>query len=373
MAERGGAAKIDVVRAAAYRIPTDRPEADGTLSWTSTVLVVVHVYAGNSRGLGLTYGHSSAVDVIHDLLEPAISDRDCFDINGCWMAMQRAVRNIGRSGVASCAISAIDLALWDLKAQMLSVSLAKLLGCCRQHVPIYGSGGFTSYSDDELCAQLARWAELDKCRFVKMKIGSEPERDPKRAEVARRAIGRCHLFVDANGAFSESEALRFADRTRDLDIRWFEEPVSSDDIRGLRAVLDRAPVGMEIAAGEYIFTLEDARGLLAGGSVDVLQADVTRCGGVTGFLKVAVLAEANHIDISAHCAPSMHRHVACGITGLRHLEWFHDHVRIEQMLFDGAPDAKDGTITPDFTRAGHGLAFKAADAARFHVAGEALI
>lgn len=373
MAEQRGAVKIDGVRAAAYRIPTDRPEADGTLAWTSTVLIVVQVYAGSSRGLGLTYGHSSAVAVIHDLLEPAIRGRDCFDIDGCWIAMQRAVRNIGRSGIASCAISAMDLALWDLKCRMLSVPLAKLLGCCREHVPIYGSGGFTSYSDDELREQLAGWAESDGCRFVKMKIGSEPERDPKRAEVARRAIGDCQLFVDANGAFSGTEALRFARQTRDLDIRWFEEPVSSDDVRGLQTVRSRAPAGMDIAAGEYVFILDDARGLLDGDAVDVLQADVTRCGGITGFLKVAVLAEANHVDISAHCAPSMHRHVACGVVGLRHVEWFHDHVRIEQMLFDGAPFARDGTMVPDFTRSGHGLDFKAADAARYHVAGEALI
>jgi L-alanine-DL-glutamate epimerase-like enolase superfamily enzyme len=372
MAKGAGAATINAVRAAAYRIPTDRPEADGTLAWTSTVLIVVHVHAGNNRGLGLSYGHSSAVAVIKELLEPAISNHDCLDIAECWGAMQRAVRNVGRSGIASCAISAVDLALWDLKAQMLSVSLARLLGCCRERIPVYGSGGFTSYSDDELRSQLGRWAEVDKCRFVKMKIGSEPERDPGRAEVARRAIGECELFVDANGAFSASHALRFADQTRDLDIRWFEEPVSSDDLAGLQVVRSRAPAGMDIAAGEYIFTLDDARGLLRNGAVDVLQADVTRCGGITGFLKVASLAEASHIQMSAHCAPSMHRHVACAVSGLRHVEWFHDHVRIEQMLFDGAPNVECGTIAPDFAAPGHGLAFKVADAARYQLSGEAL-
>jgi len=372
MADMSCAGTIDAVRAAAFRIPTDQSEADGTLAWTSTVLVVVHVHAGNNRGLGVTYGHSSVVAVIEELLAPAISHRDCLDIAGCWDAMQRAVRNIGRSGIASCAISALDLALWDLKGQILSVSLARLLGCCRESVPVYGSGGFTSYSDVKLCEQLGHWAHEGGCRFVKMKIGSEPGRDPKRAEAARRAIGECQLFVDANGAFSVQQALRFAGKTRDLDIRWFEEPVSSDDVRGLNAVRSRAPAGMDIAAGEYIFTLDDARGLLSSDAVDVLQADVTRCGGISGFLKVAALAEANHIDLSAHCAPSMHRHVACAVSRLRHVEWFHDHVRIEQMLFDGAPILKDGMMTPDLARPGHGLAFKAADAARYQVSGEAL-
>jgi L-alanine-DL-glutamate epimerase-like enolase superfamily enzyme len=372
MAERGGAARIDAVRAAAYRIPTDRPEADGTLAWTSTTLIVVHLCASNRRGLGMTYGHASSVAVIKELLEPAISGRDCFDIAGCWRAMQRAVRNVGRSGIAGCAISAVDLALWDLKAQMLSLPLARLLGCCRKHVPVYGSGGFTSYSDEELRGQLARWAEEDRCRFVKMKIGSEPNRDPTRVEIARRAIGECQLFVDANGAFSAKHALRFAEQVRDLGVRWFEEPVSSDDVKGLQAVRRRAPAGMDIAAGEYIFTFDDATRLLGCEGVDVLQADVTRCGGITGFLGVAALAEANHIDVSAHCAPSMHRHVACAVAGLRHVEWFHDHVRIEQMLFDGAPAVTEGMIAPDFARDGHGLDFKADDAARYQLSGEAL-
>ena len=371
MTERRGAT-IERISAAAYRIPTDRPEADGTFAWTATTLVVVYVNAGNRRGLGLTYAHSSAVAVIEELLAPAVADRDCFDIADCWVAMQRAVRNVGRSGIASCAIAAVDLALWDLKAQMLSVPLAKLLGCCRDHVPVYGSGGFTSYSNEELSEQLGHWAKVDGCRFVKMKIGSDPERDPKRAEVAWQAIGDCQLFVDANGALDVKQALQFASRTEDLDIRWFEEPVSSDDAEGLHALRRRMPAGLEVAAGEYIFTLDDARQLLSQDSVDVLQADVTRCGGITGFLKIAALAEARHIDVSAHCAPSMHRHLACTLPRLRHIEWFHDHVRIERMLFDGAPSVHDGHIAPDFTRAGHGLAFKAADAASYHTHGEAL-
>ncbi|WP_407150673.1 enolase C-terminal domain-like protein [Bradyrhizobium sp. ORS 86] len=372
MTERNGGATIGKIDGAAYRIPTDRPEADGTLAWTSTTLIVAYVSAGKRRGLGLTYGDASVVAVIKELLAPAITDRDCFDIAGCWAAMQRAVRNVGRSGIASCAISAIDLALWDLKAQLLAVPLAKLLGCCRDTVPVYGSGGFTSYSNEELGEQLGRWAKVDGCRFVKMKIGSDPELDPKRAEFAWQAIGDCQLFVDANGAFDVKQALRFAALTEDLGIRWFEEPVSSDDSAGLHAVRSRTPAGLEVAAGEYVFTLDDARHLLSEDAVDVLQADVTRCGGITGFLKIAALAEAKHIDISAHCAPSMHRHLACAVPGLRHIEWFHDHVRIEQMLFDGAPALRDGDIAPDLSRFGHGLGFKAVDAAPYHTSGEAL-
>ena len=125
-------------------------------------------------------------------------------------------------------------------------------------------------------------------------------------------------------------------------MRWFEEPVSSDDLDGLRQVRERAPPTMEIAAGEYGYTLDYFRRMLEAGAVDVQQADATRCGGVTGFMQAAALCEAHHVDLSAHCAPALHRHLGCAAPRFRHLEWFHDHVRIEQMLFDGAPEPHDG-------------------------------
>lgn len=357
------------LNAAAYRIPTDSPEADGTYAWDSTTLVVVRIEGGGASGIGYTYADAASVALIDGPLRKALEDRDTFDIPGAWMAMQRSVRNLGRSGLAACAISAVDTALWDLKARALDVPLASLLGRCRDSVPIYGSGGFTSYTDDQLQEQLSGWVERDGCRFVKMKIGSEPERDPERVMQAKSAIGDSDLFVDANGAFSVKQALDFAQSCDEADIRWFEEPVTSDDLPGLHLMRERAPESMEIAAGEYIYTVDDARMMLAANAVDVLQADATRCGGITGFLQIGALCEAHHIDLSAHCAPSIHRHVGCAVPRLRHLEWFHDHVRIEQMLFDGSPVAHNGAIEPDLGRPGHGIAFKSKDADRFRING----
>lgn len=351
----------------AYRIPTDGPEADGTFEWDSTTLVVVHVFAGDAVGLGYTYADASVARLVRGALADAIKQRDSFDIPECRAAMLRAVRNLGRSGLAACAISAVDTALWDLKARRLGLPLALLLGRCRESVPIYGSGGFTNYTDDQLRTQFSQWVGRDGCRSVKMKIGSAPDHDPHRVEVARAALGGQELFVDANGAFSAKQALRFASACLYEGIRWFEEPVTSDDPAGLRLVREQAPPGMDIAAGEYIYTLDDAARLLQAGAVDVLQADVTRCGGISGFLEVAALCEAHHIDLSGHCAPALHRHVACAIPRVRHLEWFHDHVRIEQMLFDGAPVAQNGVIRPDWDRPGHGLEFKDRDAEGFQV------
>lgn len=360
-------APITHVGARAYTVPTDAPEADGTLEWDRTTLVLVEIQAAGKTGLGYTYADASVVLLIANTLAPVIAGKSAFDIPGANAALWRAIRNLGRSGLVAAAISAVDVALWDLKATLLSMPLASLLGRDRDRVMIYGSGGFTSYADDRLRDQLAGWVEHDGCRWVKMKIGSDPQRDPERVAAARRAIGDSGLFVDANGAFDAKRALALADRFAEQRVTWFEEPVSSDDLAGLALMRARSPAGMAIAAGEYGYTLDDFRRLIARPSVDVLQADATRCGGISGFLQVGALCEAHHLDLSGHCAPAVHLHVACAVQRLRHLEWFHDHVRIEQMLFDGAPSPRDGAITPDLSRPGLGLAFKQRDAEQYRV------
>lgn len=197
----------------------------------------------------------------------------------------------------------------------------------------------------------------------------KPARDPHRIAVARRSLENARLMVDANGALGVKQALAFANTClQAAHVCWFEEPVSSDDLDGLARIRDRAPDGLEIAAGEYGYNLDYFRSMIEAGAVDVLQADVTRCGGYTAFLKIAALCEAHHIDLSGHCAPSLHVCVAAAGPSLRHLEWFHDHVRIEHMLFDGAPVANNNFISPNVDPPGHGLAFKFKDAERYRVA-----
>jgi len=355
-------------KASAYKVPTDAPESDGTLEWNSTTLVLVEIEAGGQHGIGYSYADKATQVLIRDVLADAIEGRDAMDIPGVWWAMAAAVRNMGRRGVASMAISAVDNALWDLKAKLLDVPLVKLLGSVREAIPVYGSGGFTSYSDAQLREQLGGWAG-DGIAMVKMKVGREPQRDPARAKVARKAIGDgVQLFVDANGAYARKQALRMAQVfAQEYHVTWFEEPVSSDDLDGLRMLRDRAPAGMDITAGEYGYDAGYFRRMLAAGAVDVLQADATRCGGITGYLGAAALCDAFHVPLSAHCAPALHMHPACATRASRHVEYFHDHVRIERMLFDGVPEPVDGRLYPDLSRPGTGVAFKHADARRYQV------
>lgn len=368
MSARDGSAAVGRVAVSAYMVPTDAPEADGTYAWDSTTLVVAEVTAGNVTGLGYTYADTATAHLIHAQLAPLVRGRDALDVPAAWVAMCRHVRNLGRAGVCSMAISAVDAALWDLKARLLGRPLFKLLGAAREAAPVYGSGGFTTYTLKQLRAQLGGWAEQGIPR-VKMKIGTHPGQDFDRVKAAREAIGDgAELFVDANGAYSRKQALAFAERFADLGVTWFEEPVSSDDLDGLRLLRDRGPAGMNIAAGEYGYDPYYFRRMLEAGAVDVLQADASRCGGVTGFLKAANLCEAFHLPLSAHCAPALHLHPACATTAdFRHLEYFHDHARIEAMLFDGAVAPVSGILRPDPARPGIGLEFKHKDAERFRV------
>src|ERR1051326_7603933 len=367
MRTRKPQARITKVSARAFRVPTDLPESDGTFEWNSTTMVLAAVTAGDVRGIGYSYTAAAAAGLIDELLAPLVEGGDALDLPANWNRMVQAIRNLGRPGICSMAIAAVDTALWDLKARLLDVPLVNLLGMARDSVPVYGSGGFTSYTKRQLQRQLAGWAAEGISR-VKMKIGREPEKDLDRVRAARKAIGpNTELFVDANGAYSRKQALAQSAHFAEFDVTWFEEPVSSDDLECLRLIRNGAAPGIEITAGEYGFDAVYFRRMLEAGAVDVIQPDATRCAGITGFLQAAVLADAFHIPVSAHTAPALHVHPCCALANVRHVEYFHDHARIEQMFFDGAARAVNGVLRPDLSRPGLGLGFKAKDAERFQV------
>ena len=359
-------AAVEGLDVAAYEVATDQPESDGTLEWDSTTVVVVEAHAGGETGIGYTYGHRGAADIVAGKLAPAVAGVDALAPQAAWSAMSRAVRNSVNAGLCAFAISAVDVALHDLKARLLGVSLADLLGRWHDGVAVYGSGGFTSYSPERLRSQAAGWMEAG-IRRVKVKVGRRPAADRDRLRAVRETIGGdVRLMVDANGAFTPQRAIEAATGPyADHGVTWLEEPVSSDDPAGMRRVRDHAPGGMEIAAGEYGTDVFHFDRLAAAEAVDVLQPDVTRCGGVTGVLRADALAKTRCLPISAHCAPAVSAHVFAACETAVHLEYFHDHVRIESLLFDGTLSPAGGRLVPDASRPGLGIELKRQDAEEF--------
>lgn len=364
--------KVSAVKAAAYTVPTDAPEADGTIAWDKTTVVVVHVEGGGEVGLGWSYTGAAAVTLILDMLVDLVVGADILAPERINEAMTRAVRNVGRPGLAASAISAVDVALWDLKARVLGLPLSRLLGQSRDSVPVYGSGGFTTYDDQQLRSQLEQWIADCDVPAVKIKIGeswgARIDRDLARTRSAREVIGADReLFVDANGGYRVGPAIRVGRQLDELGVTWFEEPISSADVEGLRTV--RAAVQADVAAGEYGWELVDFRQLLFAGAIDCLQIDVTRCGGITDFLRAAALAASYNVEVSAHCAPHLHLPVAAAVPNLRHVEYFHDHIRIEeQLLFDGAQPARGGVLRVRNDCVGLGMNLKRHDADQLRVA-----
>jgi L-alanine-DL-glutamate epimerase-like enolase superfamily enzyme len=361
---------VDDLACAVYTVPTDQPEADGTATWQSTTCVTVELAAGGRTGLGYTYGPAGCASVVTDLLRDVVVGRPAFAVAGNWEAMVRRCRNAGRPGLVSMAIAAFDCAGWDLAARLVDIPLASLLGRARDAVPVYASGGFTTYDEATLAAQLESWVGDLGASAVKIKVGESwgtcADRDLGRVRFARSLVGdMVEVFVDANGGYTRGQAARMGRAYDDLGVTWLEEPVSSDDLSGLAQLRQR--LASDVTAGEYAYDLAYVNRMCGAGAVDCMQLDVTRIGGVTEWRRAAAAAAGYGLEVSGHCAPALHAHVAASVANLRHVEYFHDHARLEPMLFDGVPPVRGGAMHLALDAPGNGLRLKRADAERYRV------
>ncbi len=359
---------LETPAVSAYTVPTDAPEADGIRSWDTTSVVVVEIGAGDATGTGWTYAPAIASDVVREQLTAAVVGLDALDIPAAHESMRAALRETGRGGISVCALSAVDIALWDLKARLLELPLIRLLGAAHDTVPVYGSGGFTTYHDTHLAAQLGGWVHGQRIPRVKIRIGehhgSAVGRDLARVRAARQVVGaRTDLYVDAGGAYTRKQAVRVGRALAELEVGWFESPVADDDPSGLGLVRDS--VVCDVAAGGRAGDLAEIARTVP--LVDCVQADATRLGGLTAWLRAAALAQAHGLQISAHGAPHAHAAAAASVPNLRHVEWFHDHVRAESMFFDGVLDPTGGVVRPG-CGIGHGLRLRADQVGEYRVA-----
>lgn len=309
------------------------------------------------EGLGVGQASPGVRDVIDSALRHILIGQDPMNIEKLWSDMFWAVRGYGRRGLAFLAVSAVDIGLWDLKAKALGMPLYKLLGPYREAVPVYGSGGWTNYTVDELVAEMEGYVDQGIPR-IKMKVGkdfgSAEREDIERVAAVRSAVGHdVALYIDANNGYYTKQAIYMAREFEEYQVGWYEEPVLADDIPGLAEI--RRATTIPLASGEMEYTKYGFRDLITGGGADIVQPDVVRVGGVTEWMKVAHMAEAFNLQVAPHMAQLVHMHVCCAIPNLKAMEYANMYLAADEVWYTEFPTQKDGFLTPYHDKPGLGL------------------
>ncbi len=351
--------KIARVGTTLIAIPRDPPISDATaVSMGMGAHCFVHIVTDEGLdGLGMSTASRAVRAVIDYDLKPLLEGADPLNIEGLWQEMFWRVRGIGRKGVAFQAISAVDIALWDLKAKILGLPLYKLLGPCRESVPIYGSGGWTSYTEAELVEEQLGYVERGMTR-VKMKVGkdfgSSTDEDVQRLRAVRKAVGDdVEIYIDANNGYTAKQAIGMARKFEESNVGWYEEPVLADDIDGLAQVV--AAIDIPVATGEHEYTKYGFKDLMCRGAADIVQPDVGRVGGVTEWMKVAAMADAFNLPVASHSYQLVHLHMACATPNLMVVECLGTREAEDVILYKDCAVPSGPEWSPDPDKPGLGL------------------
>ena len=351
-------ARIVAIDAGHYRIPLDVMLSDSTHGvMTAFELITVRVTdADGAEGVGYTYTTGRNGAAIHSILTQEISeialDQDADRIEHLWSKVWWALHYGGRGGPSVLAQSAFDIALWDIKAKRAKLALWKLLGGNDPSVPCY-AGGIDLDLDSEALIKQTEQNLAKGFRAIKMKVG----RDRMSEDVAKLAAMRTYLgdgfplMVDANMKWSVDEAIRRARAFQTYDLFWLEEPTIPDDVAGHARIVREG--GVPIATGENFRTLWEFKQMIAAGGVGYPEPDVTNCGGVTVFMKVAHLAEAYNLPVTSHGAHDITVHLLAACPNRSYLEahgfGLDRYIAEPMVLVKGNAQAAD--------RPGHGVQF----------------
>lgn len=336
--------------------------ADATRAVDKIGMLVVRVTTDQGlEGIGVTYnetGGEATKVLIEKVMAPELIGRDPLANEVIWNEMAQYLRGVGRKGLMFCALSAIDIALWDLKGKIVNLPLYRLWGGTETHIPVYGSGGWTSYTDEELVEEVKRMVGMGYST-IKFKVGygggKKPLRDVQRVQKVRDAIGPdIGILLDANNCWDAATAVQFANRVKDCNIDLLEEPVFADDIYGLQEYKRKTDI--PLGTGEHEYTKYGARDLLTMQAVDVLQIDGTRTGGFTELLKIGALAQAWNKKFAPHAMENIHHHIMSAMPNaymLEHLLLFED---ITSKVYASAPLPVNGYMDiPDLPGLGLSL------------------
>jgi L-alanine-DL-glutamate epimerase-like enolase superfamily enzyme len=346
---------IEDVRTEWLRVPISPPIADATHVLRLMDLILVEVRAGDFRGssymLSFDYGPAVLRGLVDQELKRHIVGMDADNIRAVYEANLRVTEYIGREGVAMWGTAAIDVALWDLLARRLGVPASLLFGANTKAVPVYGSGGWISYTDEQLADEVSSYVSRGFAG-VKIKIGGDEDRDVERVRSVRQAIGpHRKLMVDANQGLTLEHALRLARKLEDCHLDWFEEPFPKDDLESYQRLSNAT--GIPLAAGEREFGVPPFRRLVAERCISVVQPDLLRVGGVTGWRQVAGLADSHLLRIAPHFYREYDVHLAAAEPNLIAIESF-DWL---DPLLEEPFEVRDGlAAVPD--RPGFGVTFR---------------
>ncbi|WGK69103.1 mandelate racemase/muconate lactonizing enzyme family protein [Candidatus Haliotispira prima] len=350
---------IAEIRTSYYRIPLQRVLVDALHGdHTYFELIVTRVFLEDgSEGVGYTYtggkGGKAIYAMIQADLQPVLIGQEACCIEKLWTAMQRHVHYVGRGGVEAFAIAALDIAMWDLQAQQARMPLWKLLGGANPKVRAYAGAIDLNFSLEELAENNRNYLEQG-FRAVKIKLGKERiEEDIARVEAVRCCIGKdILLMIDANTGWSVERAIKVEKQLRSFDVFWIEEPLIPDDIAGYARIADKSRT--PLAAGENFHSIYEFRQMLQYGKIDFPQPDASNISGITGWLKVAQLAQAYNLPVSSH---GMHELHVSLLAAMPHAGYLEVHSFPIDEYTDRPMRLQDGVATPPDTP-GHGVKFR---------------
>jgi L-alanine-DL-glutamate epimerase-like enolase superfamily enzyme len=353
--ERSNGMKITAIKTSTLKIPNPPPR---NTYYACNIYVVAKIHTDEGiEGLGYTMlvggdGASSVRAYLDDNIVPRLIGKNPLQIGKIWEEMYDADRGLRKKGIPVYAISLIDIGLWDILGKSVGKPIWQLLGACRDRVPVYGGGGFLSYTVADLIKE-AENALAMGCRHYKMKIGlPDIMENVNRVKAVRKAVGdKVRLIVDANQRWDVQTNIRVGKMLEEYDIFWYEEPVYADNIRGCAEVARR--INIPVATGENEYTRYGFRDLIEQKAATILNPDITRCGGFSEMMKIAHLAAAYDVKIAPHVVPELSLHVGASIPNVLLLEW---SIGRPTGLWRDDPQVVDGAITvPD--RPGHGMEF----------------
>ena len=318
--------QITDVKTTWLSLPLSSNLADSThvldrIEWILVDVVTDEGHTGHAHMLTFDYGPELLKGIVDTELKDLVVGQNPLLIEKIRGDCLKQVEYIGHSGVAAWGVAAIDIALWDILGKHLNSPVAFLLGACRDSVPIYGSGGWLSYSMDQLLEEVTSYARRG-FKGVKMKVGSgNMKQDVERVKAVRKAIGDdLIMMVDANQGWNTHEARQFYRQVQDCNIFWFEEPIPKDDWDGYANLANALDI--PLATGEREYSLSNFREMLTRRAASVIQPDALRIGGITQWMKLARLCEAFGVRVASHFYKEIDVHCLAACPNALFLEYF---------------------------------------------------